>query len=150
MGQIPELDQICAVDISKTSLDLTKSIIDFFIPLRKVRYVAEDILKFNEGAKYDFVSAGEVIEHVRESERIIEKASQLLDSKGSVFISTCVNCPMIDHLRHFEFVESIQELLIGCGLRIVDERVLPVEELPMEEIVSRKITINYCAICEKG
>ncbi len=36
-----------------------------------------------------------------------------------------------------------------CGLGIVEERVLPVEDLPFEEIMEKKITVNYCAILKK-
>jgi len=36
-------------------------------------------------------------------------------------------------------------MISSSGLKIITEQVLPVEDLPMEEIVSRRITINYSA-----
>jgi hypothetical protein len=40
-------------------------------------------------------------------------------------------------------------MLHTCGLIIEQEKVVPVENLSLEEIIKRKITINYCAILKK-
>ena len=56
---------------------------------------------------------------------------------------------MIDHLYHFKTVNEIREMLNKCGLDVISEKVLPVENLPMLEIVDKKITINYSAIVNK-
>ena len=37
----------------------------------------------------------------------------------------------------------------NCGLIIESEKVLPVEDMPMTEIINQKITINYSAIVRK-
>ena len=37
-----------------------------------------------------------------------------------------------------------------CGLEIESEKILPVEDLPMKDIVNKKITINYSAIVKKS
>ena len=55
----------------------------------------------------------------------------------------------IDHVYHFKSVGEIQQMIQNNGLIIVDELILPVEDLPMEEIVAKKITINYCAIVRR-
>jgi len=41
-------------------------------------------------------------------------------------------------------------VLKKSGLTIEKEVILPVEDLPMEQVVSKKITINYCAIVKKS
>jgi hypothetical protein len=41
-------------------------------------------------------------------------------------------------------------MIHDSGLAIIREQVLPVENLPMEEIISRRITINYCAEVKNG
>ncbi len=89
---------------------------------------------------------GEVLEHVNYPERLLIKLRNLLSEKGKAFISTCVNCPTYDHVYHFKSVHQIRKMLRNCNLLINDERVLPVEDLPMNEIVKRRITINYSAI----
>ena len=40
-------------------------------------------------------------------------------------------------------------MLNNNGLIIKNELVLPVEDLPMDEIIKKKITINYCAIVKR-
>jgi 2-polyprenyl-3-methyl-5-hydroxy-6-metoxy-1,4-benzoquinol methylase len=89
---------------------------------------------------------GEVIEHVNFPDKLLKKLEQLLSINGIGFISTCVDCPAIDHVYHFKSIEEIRKLIKDCNLEIIEEKILPVEDLPIEEIIQRKITINYCAI----
>ena len=92
---------------------------------------------------------GEVLEHVNYPGMLLSKFNKLLSENDHGFISTCVNCPTIDYVYHFESVEDILEMLSSSNLIIEDNRALPVEDLLMEEIVRRKITINYCAIVRR-
>jgi ubiquinone/menaquinone biosynthesis C-methylase UbiE len=140
-----------AVDISATSIEITKSIMAHLFGENQphVTYHTGDMLEMDINKKYDFITMGEVIEHVDFPEKLLTQFCKLLTDKGQGFISTCVDCPAIDHVYHFHSVEEIRTMLNQCGLKIVDERVCPVEDLPMEEIIKRKITINYCAIVAK-
>ena len=49
-----------------------------------------------------------------------------------------------------ESIEEIREMFEKCGLEIISEKVLPVEDLPMCEIEHKKITINYSAIVKRA
>lgn len=139
---------ITVVDISQTSIETTKSIMDFFFREKssKISYHNIDVLDFDLNKKYDFITMGEVLEHVNYPENLLRKVRDLLSERGKSFISTCVDCPTIDHVYHFRSVDQIRNILADCGLLIVKERVLPVENLEMDEIIRKKITINYCAI----
>ena len=68
---------------------------------------------------------------------------------GKMFMSTCVDCPWIDHVYHFKSVKEIEDMVGDSGFKIIDKLILPVEDRPMEEIVKNKITINYCALLQK-
>jgi 2-polyprenyl-3-methyl-5-hydroxy-6-metoxy-1,4-benzoquinol methylase len=141
-------EKFTAVDISSKSIGLTKSVLKYFHPEKvdEIRFIVKDILLLEINEKFDFITMGEVIEHVDFPEKLLLKVKSLLSDNGKAFISTCVNCPAIDHVYHFKTVEEIKEILYSCGFSILDEQVLPVENLPMEEIISQKITINYCAL----
>ena len=143
-----------AVDISSTSIEITKSIMAELhandIDKLSVTYYNEDMLSLSIQHKYDFITMGEVIEHVSFPDKLLTQFKNLLTRNGKGFISTCVNCPAIDHIYHFHSVDEIREMVVKCGLKILDERVCPVEALSMEEIVERKITINYCVIVSRG
>jgi hypothetical protein len=81
---------------------------------------------------------------------MLMKIGDLLSHSGKAFISTCVNCPMTDHVYHFHTIEEIRELLADAGLLISSEQVLPVEDLPIDEIMRRKITINYSSMVSRA
>ena len=100
-------------------------------------------------SEYDFIVMGEVLEHVEKPKMLLNKVYKLLNNNGKAFLSTCVNCPMIDHVYHFKTVDDIRDLFNECGLVIETEKILPVEDLPMKDIVKQKITINYAAIVKK-
>ncbi len=136
-----------AVDISPVSMRITQSIMGYFHPGKDVvRYYTMDMLDLDLSETFDFITMGEVIEHVEHPERLLVKLRDLLSQNGRAFISTCVDCPALDHVYHFRSVDQIRDMLNACGLHIEAERVLPVEALPYEEICRRRITINYSAI----
>ena len=123
---------------------------EFRAEAEKVIYYHKDMLELSLDDKYDFISMGEVIEHVNFPDKLLGKLKDLLTAEGKGFVSTCVDCPATDHVYHFRTVEEIRTLIRKSGLSIVDERICPVEDLPMEEIVRRKITINYCCIVQRA
>ena len=140
--------KIVAVDISSTAIEIVQSIMAYFFKdhTLKITYHNIDMLDLRLSDKYDFVTMGEVLEHVNYPDRLLNRLKEVLASDGRAFISTCVNCPAIDHVYHFKSIDEIRDILDGCGLLIKNERVLPVEDLSAEEIIKEKITINYCAI----
>lgn len=61
-------------------------------------------------------------------ELLLKKISKLLSTNGKAFLSTC---PAIDH---FHTIDEIRDMFKKCGLKILSEKILPVEDLPMCEI----------------
>ena len=134
------------VDISKTSIKITKSIIDFLVKKeKKINYTTQNIFDFESSNKFDFITIGEVLEHVTKPQEILKKIKKLMNKNGSVYLSTCVDCPSIDHVYHFKSIGDIEKMIKKSGFKILDRRILPVEDKPMKEIIKKKITINYCA-----
>ena len=85
------------------------------------------------------------MEHVTKPQEILKKIKKLMNKNGSVYLSTCVDCPSIDHVYHFKSIGDIEKMIKKSGFKILDRRILPVEDKPMKEIIKNKITINYCA-----
>jgi len=138
-----------AIDISPISLNISKSIIKYFYPNKKINFINEDMLNLDLNSKCDFIVMGEVIEHVENPDLLLKKIYNMLNKKGKAFLSTCVNCPAIDHVYHFKTIEEIRELLQKSRLKIETEKILPVENLPMADIVKQRITINYSVIVRR-
>jgi len=138
------------VDISNTSIQITQSIVNKIInKKKKINYKLKNILNIKSSKKFDFVTMGEVLEHVTKPKKLLIKLRNLVNKNGSIYISTCVDCPSIDHVYHFKSVNEIENMIKQSGFRIIDKLVLPVEEKPMKEIIKNKITINYCAHIKK-
>jgi len=139
-----------AIDISATSIQITKSIINhFYGKTSNIHFLIADFLDVEFQKKFDFIAMGEVIEHVPNPKEFLIKLKSMLSVNGKGFVSTCVNCPTIDHVYHFKNIEEIQRMVISSGLKINKELVLPTENMPMEDIVRKKIAINYCALVSK-
>ncbi len=140
--------KIVAVDISQVSIKMTQSMMAYFYGdhFSKITYHNIDMLDLALSDKYDFITMGEVLEHVNCPDKLLYKLKKLLTSEGKAFISTCVNAPAIDHVYHFKSIDEIRNMINSCGLLIKDEKVLPVENLPIKEIEEKQITINHCAI----
>ena len=79
----------------------------------------------------------------------LKKIHGLISETGKMFLSTCVDCPSIDHVYHFKSVKEIEDMIVNNGFKIIDHLILPVEDKPMDEIIKNKITINYCAFLQK-
>ena len=92
---------------------------------------------------------GEVLEHVDKPYLLLKKIHDLISETGEMFLSTCVDCPSIDHVYHFKSVKEIEDMIVDSGFKIIDNLVLPVEDRSMDEIIKNKITINYCALLQK-
>jgi 2-polyprenyl-3-methyl-5-hydroxy-6-metoxy-1,4-benzoquinol methylase len=147
MEYVDDTATFTVIDISPISINITKSIMNYFNQHKKnITYYNVNILEFESSNKYDFITIGEVLEHLNCPEDLLVKLSGLLAKGGKVFISTCANCPAIDHVYHFKTIGEIREIIYSCGFYIENELVLPVEDLPMTEIIDNKITINYCAL----
>ncbi len=145
--QSPSLE-VTLVDISPTSLEVSKSILGAFdVDVSKLRIVQGDFLKVEAGdAGFDFISMGEVLEHVNEADVFLARAARLLSPDGVIFMTTCANCPALDHVYHFHNVQEIRALIAGPGLEIVDEMVLPSDPFPEDRWEAELVTINYCCI----
>ena len=139
------------IDISKTSLNLTKSFLSSFLKKNKVniKYILGDFLKKKIDIKYDIIVCGEVLEHVSDPIKFMKKVHYYLNNKGKVFISTCINCPAIDHVNQWHNIGEIRKIFKKSKLDILNEKVLPVEKVSYNKALKNKITVNYSAILQK-
>jgi len=139
--------QITALDISETSLRLTREIVDLLSTNRVgVNHVVDNVENYSSEKFFDFITMGEVIEHLDDPKSVLIKIRKMLKPNGLSFLTTCVNCPAIDHVYLFSNVNQIRDMFEAAGLQILEEIVLPAEKLPMNVILSKKICINYAAV----
>jgi len=139
------------LDISETSLGVTSDILSAFkIDSSRFSFINADFLSTSVPEdKFDFVSIGEVLEHVNDAPGFLKRVGSLLKGQGTIFMSTCANCPAIDHVYHFRSANEIRSMINDVGMTIIKERVLPVEAVPQEGYLKELIPVNYCAILIK-
>ncbi|MBU5670962.1 class I SAM-dependent methyltransferase [Paenibacillus brevis] len=92
-----------------------------------------DFLNYETDKQYDIITMGDVIEHIEDPIRVIQKSHELLNAQGILWISTPnfhsafsqfskFNDPMwieSGHLQYFSY-DSIKKLLERYGFHVVD------------------------------
>lgn len=134
------------VDISRQSLDMTANLLKAsFANDRRCAFFHCDIFDFQVEGGYDFISMGEVLEHVERPRELLARLAGLLAPEGRLFVTTCANCPAVDHVYHFEHVEQIREVISQAGLQVEAELTAPSEQKDMGYLVKNRIDISYAA-----
>lgn len=148
----PGLRAVEVVDISETSLRLTASLLDVVAPdaATKVRLIKADVVIHKSlGHAYDFITIGEVLEHVANPGQVLSSLRNQLAPGGLMFMSTCANCPTIDHVYHFETVDEIRLMIADAGLVIRDEVVAPSEDVSDEDLRRHRLDVIYAAVLSR-
>lgn len=115
---LPHVEEFDMIDISQSSLELAKGIISD----NKIKYTLKNIFDFTNDVKFDFITVGEVIEHLEQPLALLKKIASLLTSDGVCYITTPINAPMIDHIYLFNSSEEIRTLFDLAGFQILEEK----------------------------
>lgn len=130
-----------ALDISESSLELTKSL----IKSDKVLYHLKNVFDYRDDEKKDFITMGEVLEHVEDPLSLLKKIKNLIKPEGTIFITTPTNAPSMDHIYLFNTVQEIRDLIDEAGLEIVSESYFVSEDVDLEKAEKRKIATLYAS-----
>ncbi len=134
------------VDISPTSIEMSKVALN----TNRVNYILKDIFDFDGKEKFDFITIGEVIEHVEDPKALMQKLGELLNDNGTIYVTTPANAPMIDHIYLFHDAEDIRSFLQNAGFKIVDERAVFAENMEYKKAVKYKVPLMYAAFIQKS
>jgi len=138
--------KIDIVDISDTSLEMTKKIIG--LDGDKIKYIKKDIFDYEDTNKYDFIVLGEVLEHLDEPKQILVKLSKLLKPGGLLWITTPTNAPALDHVYLFNTKEEVVTLINDSGLETVASCNYFAEDMDEETALKNKITNLVGLFCK--
>lgn len=144
--EFPNYKKIDIVDISETSLQMTKNIIGF--DEDKISYYKKDIFEYDDSNKYDFIVLGEVIEHLDNPKQILIKLSNLLKPNGVLWLTTPTNSPALDHVYLFTTKEEVFSLIEDSGLKIIDSCNYFAEDMDEETALKNKITNLVGLFCK--
>lgn len=138
---LPETKQFDLVDISQSSLDLAKGIINS----DRINYYLKNIFDFEDDQKYDFITMGEVLEHVENPLGLLKKIATLLSENGVCYITTPINAPMIDHIYLFRDAKEIRDMFDLAGFEIIKEKIVISEKMTEKEAAKYKVPVMYAA-----
>jgi 2-polyprenyl-3-methyl-5-hydroxy-6-metoxy-1,4-benzoquinol methylase len=144
-----KFEKLTVVDVSQASLELTQGLLMHAgFEICNIDFINQDIMTSDlvEGQKYDFITMGEVLEHVESPLELLEKIHDLLSTTGKAYISTCANAPVIDHIYLFNTIDEIRLLIEKSGLCIDKEIVIPNDNTSEENWVKDKANLSYACI----
>jgi len=81
----------------------------------RIHFTNVDVQQYVPERKFDFVTMGEVLEHVPDPLAILKSLHGCLQDQGRMYISTCINCPTMDHIYQFRSVAEIYALVQAAG-----------------------------------
>ncbi len=145
--EFPDYEKLDIVDISETSLEMTKNIIGF--DREKIKYYNLDIFEYDDANKYDFIVLGEVLEHLDDPKRILIKLSNLLKNGGLLWITTPSNSPALDHVYLFKTKEEVFNLISDAGLETVNSCNYFAEDMDEQTALKNKVTNLVGLFCKK-
>lgn len=149
LRNIPNIRGTC-IDISETSIELAKTTLRAFgADMSRIEFVHNDYLTAElPKHQFEYIVLGEVLEHVNNAPEFMSRTRDLLAPGGRVYMTTCANCPAVDHVYHFKCVKEIRKMMIDTGFKIVLDSALPADDVPEEKWMEELTTINYCCILE--
>jgi SAM-dependent methyltransferase len=133
------------VDISPTSMELARGIAQS----ERINYYLMDIHDFPPDRRYDFITMGEVLEHVEEPLALLKCVRNLLADNGTAYITTPVNAPTLDHIYLFHNIDEIRTLLCEAGFEILREVSRYAEDMPPERARKFRIPQMFGAFVAK-
>lgn len=147
-------DEFLGIDISASSIQQTKDIIDYFKPDYKDKYSLQliDFLEAKDlkSNSYDAIIIGEVLEHVERPEDFLKRVVDLAKDDAYIFVTTVVNAPAIDHIFLWRNKEDLETLIKSSGLKIKKALYLPYEGKTLAESEAQELSINMAYILEKA
>lgn len=140
------------IDISPTSVSLTRSFVESSFPDKKKDYLIHegDILTCRTDDKYEAIVMCEVLEHVEQPGELLRKIAALSKPDTFIFVTTVINAPAIDHIYLFRNVDEVKSIIEGNGLSIREYIIVPVyKEYSIEESLEKLLPLNIALILEK-
>ena len=139
--------EFSAIDISPISKRITEALVSHFTGNTKCEFHLQDINEF-DGSFYDYIVVGEVLEHLDDPLFVLKKLRDMLSENGRMFLTTCANCPAIDHIYLYDSVAAIRDQVEKAGFKILVDLPLAVGDYPECEWDDKKVEVNYAAMVQ--
>lgn len=146
-------ERFFGLDISPTSIEQIRALLHHLAPDLAGRAELEccDFLSADLSASgYDAIVMGEVLEHVEEPRRFLDRIAALAKPSAHIFLTTCINAPAIDHIQLFEHPEQLDALFAESGLAVRRQLICPHEGTTLAQSLEKKLAINVAYVLGKA
>ena len=151
--QLGRYERFTGVDISPTSIDLTRRLVNRAVSDRmgEVELLVQDFLRWEpEAAPFDAIVMGEVLEHVEDPGAFLGRIAALSGPDTYIHVTTCINAPAIDHIYLFRHSDDIEEMITANGLQVVDRYLGPHVGHTVEKCIAHDLPINVAYVLGKS
>lgn len=147
--QLTDYDDFIGIDLSDTSIEQTRILVSQYTE-KKIQLHCVDFMHYPlPESSYDAIVMGEVLEHVENPKALLKKIVLLAKKNAYIFVTTCINAPITDHIYQFDSVEQLQELFSQCNLSIKEQCILPYLNKTLDECKEQGLAINVGYVLEK-
>jgi len=143
--KLSSYENFTGIDISQTSIDMTKSITEYFFQnvKEKTSFIVKDFLENKQTENiFDAIVMGEVLEHVENPLDFLNKIVSMSNSETHIYLTTCVNAPAIDHIYLYRTTEEVENMINASGMIIKDKHYAPYAGKTIEESEQQMLPIN--------
>lgn len=138
-----------AIDLSQTSLDLTRNYIKLKGLSADYELILDDATRHEFKGKFDGICLSEVLEHLESPSEMLDRIYELLSDEGLFYVNVPLNAPAKDHLYLFSSIDEIKDLFSRQGFVIVDDLAVTSDGRPLEKALRKKLTVNYAFLARK-
>jgi 2-polyprenyl-3-methyl-5-hydroxy-6-metoxy-1,4-benzoquinol methylase len=144
--------QYVAIDISETSVKLTKDYVEYSMPDADSRYevIHQDVFMYEPSEPFDMAVMGEVLEHVENPNDFLRRIHRLASNDAYIFVTTAVNAPSPDHIFLFNNLAEVTNLLEAEKFTIIDSVAVNAGNISLEKAEKRKMAVNAGFILKKN
>lgn len=139
-----------AVDISETSVRKCLSYLRYRgVPKQAYEVKKQDFFQFDCTKQFDFIVMGEVLEHVEQPLKMMQKIYSLLKAGGRAFVTTVMNSPAVDHIYLFRNKQEVLDLAGAAGFTVDDCLCAAAGNMSVEAAQTRHLSVNIAMILRK-
>ena len=144
-----DYQRLYSVDISPYSISYTKQLLKHSgLDTERISVELINIYDLQDKKRFDFITCGELLEHVEDPGKLLNKLHALLKNNGSLFLTTAIFAAADDHIFLFNNVNEVRAV-IENQFHIVSELILPTSLEPYSPEMN-KVPINYACFLKKN
>lgn len=152
-ARLGDFGRLLGVDISATSVALTRDIIRHFEinKTRQAEVIETNFLTFHEeNGEYSCIVMGEVLEHVEDPALFISTIARLSGPHTHIFVTTCMNAPAVDHISLFRAGKDVEDIITSNGLQVVESCYVPYVGKTLAECEEQALPVNVAYVLRRA